>query len=45
MIRLQHENKMLQMKLGENSDEKVQLLQSLLDDANARVNDLESEAR
>lgn len=45
MIRLQHENKMLQMKLGENSDEKVQLLQSLLDDANARVNGLESEAR
>ncbi|PIK59621.1 hypothetical protein BSL78_03476, partial [Apostichopus japonicus] len=45
MIRLQHENKMLQMKMGENSGEKAELLQSLLDDANARKNELESEAR
>ena len=45
MIRLQHENKMLKMKQGETADEQTQLLQSLLEDSNARKNDLESENR
>ena len=45
MIRLQHENKMLKLKQGETADEKSELLQSLLDDANARKNELESENR
>ncbi|XP_071799501.1 protein Hook homolog 3-like isoform X1 [Asterias amurensis] len=45
IIRLQHENKMLKLKAGESSDENTQLLQSLLDDSNARRNDLESENR
>ncbi|XP_071485069.1 protein Hook homolog 3-like [Diadema antillarum] len=45
LIRLQHENKMLKMKQGETADEQTQLLQSLLEDANARKSDLESENR
>ncbi|XP_041475501.1 protein Hook homolog 3-like isoform X2 [Lytechinus variegatus] len=45
MIRLQHENKMLKMKQGETADEQTQLLQSLLEDSNARKSDLESENR
>ncbi|XP_022087313.1 protein Hook homolog 3-like isoform X2 [Acanthaster planci] len=45
IIRLQHENKMLKLKQGETTDEKTQLLQSLLDDADARKNELESENR
>ena len=45
MIRLQHENKMLRLKQGESADENAQLLQSLLDDANARKSELESENR
>ena len=45
IIRLQHENKMLKLKQGETTDEKSELLQSLLDDANARKNELESENR
>jgi len=42
-IRLQHENKML--KMHSSSSESDQLLQSLLDDANTRKNDLECEVR
>ncbi|XP_038075290.1 protein Hook homolog 3-like isoform X2 [Patiria miniata] len=45
IIRLQHENKMLKLKQGETTDEKTQLLQSLLDDSNARRSELESESR
>ncbi len=45
LIRLQHENKMLKLQAGENQDEQGQLLQSMLDDANARKNELESENR
>ena len=45
LIRLQHENKMLKLKQAENQDEQGQLLQTMLDDANARKNELESEIR
>ena len=36
---------MLKLKQGETTDEKSELLQSLLDDADARKNELESENR
>ena len=42
---MQHENKMLKLQQAENQDEQGQLLQSMLDDANARKNELESENR
>ena len=45
MIRLQHENKMLKLQKSENDDENSQLLQSMLEDANARKSELESEIR
>ena len=37
--------KMLKLQQAENQDEQGQLLQSMLDDANARKNELESENR
>ena len=45
LIRLQHENKMLKLQRAETEDEQGQLLQGMLDDANARKNELESEVR
>ncbi|KAM4879056.1 LOW QUALITY PROTEIN: protein Hook homolog 3-like [Sylvia borin] len=42
LIRLQHENKMLKYQEG-SDNEKIALLQSLLDDANLRKNELETE--
>ena len=36
---------MLKLQQAENQDEQGQLLQSMLDDANARKNELESENR
>ena len=45
MIRLQHENKMLKVQQTDMASEQGQLLQTLLDDANARKNELESEVR
>ncbi|XP_015685089.1 protein Hook homolog 3 [Protobothrops mucrosquamatus] len=45
LIRLQHENKVLKLKQEVSDNERVALLQSLLDDANLRKNELETENR
>ncbi|XP_053321730.1 protein Hook homolog 3 isoform X1 [Spea bombifrons] len=45
LIRLQHENKMLKINQEGSDNEKISLLQSLLDDANMRKNELETENR
>ncbi|KAK7503948.1 hypothetical protein BaRGS_00004680 [Batillaria attramentaria] len=45
LLRLEHENKMLKMGSAGNQDEQSQVLQSQLDDANARNNELETEVR
>ncbi|XP_068032988.1 protein Hook homolog 3 isoform X6 [Anomalospiza imberbis] len=45
LIRLQHENKMLKLNQEGSDNEKIALLQSLLDDANLRKNELETENR
>ncbi|XP_044126607.1 protein Hook homolog 3 isoform X2 [Bufo gargarizans] len=45
LIRLQHENKMLKINQEGSDNEKITLLQSLLDDANTRKNELETENR
>ena len=45
ILRLQHENKMLKLQKSSSEDENGQLLQSMLDDANSRKNELESEVR
>ncbi|XP_053341305.1 protein Hook homolog 3 isoform X3 [Clarias gariepinus] len=44
-IRLQHENKMLKLNQEGSDNEQIALLKSLLEDANARKNELESENR
>ena len=43
MVRLQHENQLLKMQ--STSDENSQLLQSMLDDANAHKHELECQVR
>ncbi|XP_034458126.1 protein Hook homolog 3 isoform X3 [Hippoglossus hippoglossus] len=45
LIRLQHENKMLKLAQEGSDNEKITLLQSLLEDANRRKNELETENR
>lgn len=45
LIRLQHENKMLKINQEGSDNEKIALLQSLLDDASLRKNELETENR
>nr|XP_033772758.1 protein Hook homolog 3 isoform X2 [Geotrypetes seraphini] len=45
LIRLQHENKILKLNQEGSDNEKIALLQSLLDDANMRKNELETENR
>ncbi|XP_028274142.1 protein Hook homolog 3 isoform X5 [Parambassis ranga] len=45
LIRLQHENKMLKLAQEGSDNEKIALLQSLLEDANGRKNELETENR
>ncbi|XP_040218197.1 protein Hook homolog 3 isoform X1 [Rana temporaria] len=45
LIRLQHENKMLKINQEGSDNENIALLQSLLDDANMRKNELETENR
>lgn len=45
MIRLQHENKMLKIAQEGSDNEKIALLQSLLEDANRRKIELETENR
>uniref|UniRef100_A0A8C9S3B6 Protein Hook homolog 3 n=1 Tax=Scleropages formosus TaxID=113540 RepID=A0A8C9S3B6_SCLFO len=45
LIRLQHENKMLKLNQEGSDNEKIALLQSLLEDANSRKNELETENR
>ena len=44
-MRLQHENKLLKLEHSEKQDQEGELVQSMLDDANARKNELESENR
>ncbi|KAM6985886.1 protein Hook homolog 3 [Aplochiton taeniatus] len=45
LIRLQHENKMLKLAQEGSDNEKIAMLQSLLEDANSRKNELETENR
>ncbi|XP_076867484.1 protein Hook homolog 3 isoform X2 [Brachyhypopomus gauderio] len=45
MIRLQHENKMLKLNQEGSDNEQIALLKSLLEDANVRKNELETENR
>ncbi|XP_037389563.1 protein Hook homolog 3 isoform X5 [Pygocentrus nattereri] len=45
LIRLQHENKMLKLNQEGSDNEQIALLKSLLEDANARKNELETENR
>ncbi|XP_041753128.2 protein Hook homolog 3-like isoform X2 [Coregonus clupeaformis] len=45
LIRLQHENNMLKLAQEGSDNEKIALLQSLLEDANRRKNELETENR
>ncbi|XP_052556333.1 protein Hook homolog 3 isoform X4 [Tympanuchus pallidicinctus] len=45
LIRLQHENKILKLNQEGSDNEKIALLQSLLDDADLRKNELETENR
>uniref|UniRef100_A0A670Y8G0 Protein Hook homolog 3 n=1 Tax=Pseudonaja textilis TaxID=8673 RepID=A0A670Y8G0_PSETE len=45
LIRLQHENKVLKLNQEGSDNERIALLQSLLDDANLRTNELETENR
>lgn len=45
VIRLQHENKMLKLAQEGSDNEKIALLQSLLEDANRRKSELETENR
>eukprot|EP00794_Sanderia_malayensis_P008090 gene8090-8957_t len=44
-IRLKHENKMLKLQIEGNENEKIQVLQSMLDDMKEQKNDLETENR
>ncbi|XP_059405296.1 protein Hook homolog 3 isoform X5 [Carassius carassius] len=45
LIRLQHENKMLKLAQEGSDNQQIALLQSLLEDANSRKNELETENR
>ncbi|XP_071207601.1 protein Hook homolog 3-like isoform X2 [Salvelinus alpinus] len=45
LIRLQHENNMLKLAQESSDNDKIALLQSLLEDANSRKNELETENR
>lgn len=45
LIRLQHENKILKLNQEGSDNEKIALLQSLLEDANRRESELETENR
>ncbi|KAG8183460.1 hypothetical protein JTE90_002842 [Oedothorax gibbosus] len=45
LIRLQHENKMLKISEGATVDKHLTLTQSMLDDAKARINELETDNR
>jgi len=44
-IRLKHENKMLKLQIEGNENEKIQVLQSMLDDLKEQKNELETENR
>ncbi|XP_060072280.1 protein Hook homolog 3-like isoform X1 [Ylistrum balloti] len=45
MLRLEHENKILKLRTSNDDSEQAPMLQSMLDDANARKNELETELR
>ena len=44
-MRLEHENKMLKLQSSGESSEQSEMLQTMLDDANARKNELETDLR
>lgn len=45
LLRLEHENKMLKLQNSGESSEQSEVLQTMLDDANARKNELETDLR
>lgn len=45
LLRLEHENKMLKLKTTGSEDDQVNMLQSMLDDSDARKNELETDMR
>lgn len=45
LIRLQHENKILKINEGATVDKQLTLVQSMLDDARSRINELETDNR
>ncbi|XP_035212323.1 protein Hook homolog 3-like, partial [Stegodyphus dumicola] len=45
LIRLQHENKILKLNEGTTVDKQLTLIQSMLDDARSRINELETDNR
>ncbi|XP_069127500.1 protein Hook homolog 3-like isoform X2 [Argopecten irradians] len=45
LLRLEHENKILKLRTSNDENEQAPMLQSMLDDANARKNELETELR
>lgn len=45
LIRLQHENKMLKLEQEGSDNQRIALLQSLLEDAGRRASELETENR
>lgn len=45
LIRLQHENKMLKINEGATVDKQLTIVQSMLDDARSRINELETDNR
>lgn len=45
MLRLEHENKMLKLQSSGETSQQAEVLQTMLDDANARKNELETDLR
>lgn len=45
LIRLQHENKILKLNEGATVDKQLTIVQSMLDDARSRINELETDNR
>lgn len=45
LIRLQHENKILKINEGATVDKQLTIVQSMLDDARSRINELETDNR
>ena len=45
MLRLEHENKMLKLENSGESSQQAEVIQTMLDDANVRKNELETDLR